>query len=80
MRFCGATETAGGVEAVQVMVVSVSQGFRDSCVEVNSLNRPCRLSREQGSLKRLVADFLGMDQHLHFGSTQGACSCWYESA
>ena len=28
----------------------------------------CRWSLEQGSLKSLVADSFGMDQHLHFGS------------
>ena len=37
---CGATETAGGVEAVQILVDAVTQGFPDSRVEVNSLDRP----------------------------------------
>ena len=37
---CGATETAGGVEAVQTLVDAVKQGFSDSRVEVNSLDRP----------------------------------------
>ena len=37
---CGATETAGGVEAVQSLVDAVKQGFSDSRVEVDSLDRP----------------------------------------
>ena len=37
---CGATETAGGVEAVQILVDAVTQGFPDSRVEVDSLDRP----------------------------------------
>ena len=38
---CGATETAGGVEAVQILVDAVKQGFfSDSLVEVDSLDRP----------------------------------------
>ena len=37
---CGATETAGGVEAVQILVDAVKQGFSDSRVEVDSLDRP----------------------------------------
>ena len=37
---CGATETAGGVEAVQILVDAVKQGFSDSRVEVDSLYRP----------------------------------------
>ena len=41
---CGATETAGGVEAVQILVDAVKQGFSDSRVEVESLDRPA-LSR-----------------------------------
>ena len=37
----GATETAGGVEAVQILVDAVKQGFfSDSRVEVDSLDRP----------------------------------------
>ena len=36
---CGASETAG-VEAVQILVDAVTQGFSDSRVEVDSLNRP----------------------------------------
>ena len=36
----GATETAGGVEAVQILVDVVTQGFPDSRVEVESLDRP----------------------------------------
>ena len=35
---CGATETAGGVEAVQMLVDAVKQGFSDSRVEVDSLD------------------------------------------
>ena len=38
---CGATETAGRVEAVQILVDAVKQGFSDSRVEVDSLDRPC---------------------------------------
>ena len=38
---CGATETAGGVEAVQILVDAVKQGFSDSRVEVDSLDRFC---------------------------------------
>ena len=34
------TETAGGVEAVQILVDAVKQGFSDSRVEVDSLDRP----------------------------------------
>ena len=37
---CGATETAGGVEAVQILVDAVKQGFSNSRVEVDSLDRP----------------------------------------
>ena len=37
---CGATETAGGVEAVQILVDAVTQGFPDSRVEVDPLDRP----------------------------------------
>ena len=37
---CGATETVGGVEAVQIVVDAVKQGFSDSRVEVHSLDRP----------------------------------------
>ena len=37
---CGATETAGGVEAVQIVVDAVTQGFSDSRVEVDYLDRP----------------------------------------
>ena len=37
---CGATETAGGVEAVQILVDAVKQGFSDSRVDVDSLDRP----------------------------------------
>ena len=37
---CGATEPAGGVEAVQILVDAVTQGFPDSRVEVDSLDRP----------------------------------------
>ena len=37
---CGATETAGGVEAGQMLVDSVTPGFPDSRVEVDSLDRP----------------------------------------
>ena len=37
---CGATETAGGVEAVQILVDAVKRGFPESRVEVDSLDRP----------------------------------------
>ena len=37
---CGATETAGGVKTVQILVDAVTQGFPDSRVEVDSLDRP----------------------------------------
>ena len=37
---CGATETAGGVEVVRILVDAVTQGFSDSRVEVDSLDRP----------------------------------------
>ena len=37
---CGATETAGGVEAVQILVDAVTQGFPDSRNEVDTLDRP----------------------------------------
>ena len=37
---CGATETAGGVEALQILGDAVTQGFPDSRVEVDSLHRP----------------------------------------
>ena len=36
---CGTTETAGGVEAVQILVDAVKQGCSDSRVEVDSLDR-----------------------------------------
>ena len=36
---CGATETAGGVEAVQILAGAVRQGFSDSRVEVDSLEQ-----------------------------------------
>ena len=54
---CGAIETAGGVEAVQILVDAVKQDFSDSRVEVDSLDRPWfrfanghwgRLSQESG--------------------------------
>ena len=37
---CVATETAGGVEAVRILVDAVTQGFSASRVEVDSLDRP----------------------------------------
>ena len=37
---CGATETAGGVEAEKMLLDAVTQGFSDSRVEVDSLDRP----------------------------------------
>ena len=37
---CVATETAGGVQAVRILVDAVTQGFSDSRVEVDSLDRP----------------------------------------
>ena len=37
---CGATETAGGVEAVQILVDAVTQGSPGSRVGVDSLDRP----------------------------------------
>ena len=37
---CGATESAGGVEAAQILVDAVTQGFPDPRVEVDSLDRP----------------------------------------
>ena len=68
----GATETACGVEVVQILVGAVAQGFPDSRVEVDSLDRPwfrfATWSLVKASLESLVADSLGMDQHLHFGS------------
>ena len=36
----GAAETAGGVEAVQILVDALTQGFPDSRVEVDSLDSP----------------------------------------
>ena len=36
---CGATGTAGDVEAVQILVDAVTQGFPDSRAEVDSLDR-----------------------------------------
>ena len=42
---CGATETTGGPEAVQILVDAVNQGFSDSRVEVDSLDRPCSVLR-----------------------------------
>ena len=37
---CGATETAGGVQAVQILVDAVTEGFLGSPVEVDTLDRP----------------------------------------
>ena len=37
---CGATDTAGGVEAVQITVDVLTPGFPQSLVEVDSLDRP----------------------------------------
>ena len=37
---CGATETEGVVEAVQIVVDAVTQGLPESLVEVDSLDRP----------------------------------------
>ena len=58
---------AGGVEAVQILVDAVTQGFPDSRVEADIAGQAvvsfCQWSLEQGSLKSLVADSLGMDQH-----------------
>ena len=80
----GATETAGGVEAVQTLVDAVKQGFSDSLVEVDSLDRPWfRFANGhwRRALERaLVADCCGMDQHLHFRSTKRASSCRHEFA
>ena len=63
---CGATETAGGIEAVQILVDAVKQGFSDSRVEVDSLDRPWfRFANGHWdrslSSKSLVADSYGMD-------------------
>ena len=80
---CGATETAGGVEAVQILVDAVTQGFSDSRVEVDSRQTMVSFrqwSLAQGSLKSLAADSYGMDQHLHFRSRKRASSCRYEFA
>ena len=81
---CGATETAGGVEAVQILVDAVTQSFPDSSAEVDSLDSPlvsfCQWSLVQGSLKSMVADSLGMDQHLHFGSRKRTRSFLFEFA
>ena len=44
---CGATETAGGVEAMQILVDAVTQSFPDSRVVVDSLDRGH--SQESGS-------------------------------
>ena len=80
----GRTETAGGVEAVQILVDAVTQGFPDSRAEVASLDSPWsrfgQWSLGQGSLKSLVADSCGMDQHVHFGSRKRASSCRYDFA
>ena len=35
---CGATATAGGVEAVQILVNALTSGFPDSRVKVDSLD------------------------------------------
>ena len=48
---CGATETAGRVEAVQILVDVVTQGFPGSRVEVYSLDRPW--FRFAGALSRV---------------------------
>ena len=40
LSWTGATETTGGVQAVQILVGAVTQGSSDSRVEVHSLDRP----------------------------------------
>ena len=65
---CGATETAGGVEAVQILVDAVTQGFPDSRVEVDSLDRPW-FRFANGHWVRALSRVWhhGLDQHLHCG-------------
>ena len=51
---CGATETVGGVEAVQILVDAVKQDFSNSRVEVDSLDRPWfRFVGGHGTLSRV---------------------------
>ena len=81
---CGATETAGGVEAVQILVDAVKQGFSDSRVEVDSLDRPW-FRFANGHWGRALSRVwlltpMGWDQHLHFGSRKRASSCRHEFA
>ena len=70
--------------AVPILVDAVKQGFSDSRVEVDSLDRPWfRFANGhwgRGSLKSLVADSYGMDQHSHFGSRKRASSSRHEFA
>ena len=75
---CGATETAGGVEEVQILVDAVKQGFSDSRVEVDSLDRPW--FRFSNGHSAGLSHSYGMDQHLHFGNRKRASSCRDEFA
>ena len=81
---CGATETAGGVDAVQILVDAVKQGFSDSRVEVDSPDRPWFRFADGHWGRALSRVWLltpfGMDQHSHFGSRIRASSCRYEFA
>ena len=83
--WCG-QKTAGGVEAVQMLVDAVKQGFfLILALKWDSLGQDHGFRFAdghwgQGSLKSLVADSYGMDQHLHFGSRKRASSCRYQFA
>ena len=69
---------------MQILVDAVKQGFSDSRVEVDSLDRPWFRFANGHWGRALTRVWLltpnGMDQHLHFGSRKRASSCWYEFA
>ena len=82
---CGATETAGGVEAVQILVDAVTQVFVILALKWTFWADHAWLRFANGLwgralVKSLVADSIGMDQHLHCGSRKRARSCLYELA
>ena len=78
---CDATETAGGVEAVQILVDAVTQVFF-----FLTLASKWTLWTDHGFVLLMVTgaglsqESFGMDQHLHFGSTKRASSCRDEFA
>ena len=75
---CGATETAGGVEAVRILVDAVAQGFLILALKWTLWTDRGFVSPMvtwQGSLKSLVADSLGMDRTYTLEAEKRTRSC-----